>query len=117
MSKEITWRNSDSVWFEVDIFKIKDFDLLYESVLEQEENEYHYLNEVFTFGSLREAIFTAESLLTRDDDYNYATIWLKRYNDDPGISMGTNSEGIVDETILIGDICSEEVVNETNSEN
>ena len=115
MSKEIIWRNVDSVWFEVDLFKIKNFDNLFDEVIEQETEE-HYLNDTFTFGSVREAIFTAESLLTRDDDYNYATIWLKRYNDDPCASMSTNSEGIVDETILIGDICSEEVSDESNSE-
>ncbi len=106
--KEVTWMNVDAVWFEVELFKVKDVRNPAEDLDAIENTENHILNEVLPASTARDAGLLAEALLTRDDGYNYALIYLCRYNEDPEISEGRKEDGSVNERILIGDVWSEE---------
>lgn len=105
--KEMIYRNVDAVWFEIELFKVRDIYDPADDIFEIQKSEYHRSNEVFTVATSRDACFLAETLLTRDDDYNYALIYLCRCNEKAELSEGRDENGMVDERILIGDACSE----------
>ena len=108
--KEMTYRNVDAVWFEVELFNVKDVYDPFDD-FDVEDPDYHYANEVYSAGSLREAVFLSEQLITKTD-YNYAFIYMCRYNDNPELTeIDANSEGVVDQRILIGDTWAEEIEN------
>ena len=106
--KEITWRNIDAVWFEVEKFEVKDVDDPMDDIVSIQNTDHHQDNEIFTVSTSRDAAFLAEKLLTRDDKYNYALIYLCRYNEKPEASEDINDKGTVDIRTLIGFACSEE---------
>lgn len=99
MKKEIIHKSIDTVWFDIDIFCIKDKDNFQEEFNEQMNSEYHMKNEIFGCDSLRNAVLIAETLLLREDTYNYATITLERYNG--------NDE--CEDCIVIGELWSDEI--------
>lgn len=114
--KEVTWMNVDAVWFEVELFKVKDVHNPVEDLDAIQNTEYHLSSEVFPAGTARDAGYLAEALLIRDDGYNYALIYLCRYNSDPEISEGRKEDGSVNERTLIGDAWSEEKASGSGSD-
>lgn len=74
--KEITWLNVNSIWFEVELLKIKELNKFNEDLDSIRKTQYHLENEVFTVSNSRDTCYLAQALLTRDDDYNYALIYM-----------------------------------------
>ena len=110
--KEVVWRNVDAAWFEIEIFKVKDIYDPLDDITASKKIGDHWAEEVFTTGDVRDAVSLAEKLITRDDDYNCALIYLCRYNEKPWLSEGRNDADMIDTRVLIGDVLSEETENE-----
>ena len=108
--KEIVYRNVDTVWFSIDIFKINEDEDLDEQLDAQINDKSHWENEYFEASTARDATFLAERLLTRNDDYNYAMITINRYSQD-------NSEEKCEDCTIIGEIWSEEIKDDSESTN
>ena len=79
-----------------------------DDIVSVQNTDHHQDNEIFTVATSRDASFLAEKMLTRDDKYNYALIYLCRYNEKPEASEDINDAGTVDKRTLIGFSCFED---------